>query len=263
MRRHGQSPVHRVPSAERQWCLHALIPIRRVTIYAPSSARTAIIRKEQWCISSRHLGRGRNLTCPSPQPRLGSPEPGRHRAAAHSICSSACRQRRPRGGDLSYLTTLSREQAKARRSIHVVWPALRAETPKLSIRSPTAGPPTETCLGAWRVPGPTPAARSFNGGATGRCCRQPASRPPGRELVGRSWRGRGRRPAVALEIACWPVAEAGAGVQPEGPSEHRCFPTDHVRSRRKETYERWRVGWHLRAWCARSARSRGTPHPSK
>jgi hypothetical protein len=75
MRRHGRPPLHRVPGAERQWCLHALIPIRRVTIYAPSSARTA---KERWCISSRHLGRGRSLRgslarcCPVPRGRASA-----------------------------------------------------------------------------------------------------------------------------------------------------------------------------------------------
>jgi hypothetical protein len=30
-----------------------------------------------------------------------------------------------------------------------------------------------------------------------------------------------------------PFAEAGAGVQPQGSSEHRCFRADHVRFRRK------------------------------
>src|ERR1700722_680842 len=51
MRRHGQSPVHRVPSVERQWCSHAVLPIHRATICAPSSARPAIIPRALWCIS--------------------------------------------------------------------------------------------------------------------------------------------------------------------------------------------------------------------
>jgi hypothetical protein len=43
---------------------------------------------------------------------------------------------------------------------------------------------------------------------------------PGRALAGRSWKGLGRRPAMAgggLEIACWPVCRSGPGVQPGRP----------------------------------------------
>jgi hypothetical protein len=148
MRRHGQSPVHCVPSAERQWCLHELSPIRSVAMYAPSSARTAIIRKERWFICSRHLGRGRNLTCPSVQPRPGSPEPRRHRAAAHSCAPAHA------ASDNPVVAISAIRQAKARRSIHVAWPALRAEkpTPCAGSRSRRRWPVMEQAGGNDEIP---------------------------------------------------------------------------------------------------------------
>jgi hypothetical protein len=63
-----------------------------------------------------------------------------------------------------------------------------------SIRSPTAGHPPKLAVAGCPVALP-PGVRS-RAGALGRCCLQLALRPPGRTLVGRSWRGLGRRPAT-------------------------------------------------------------------
>jgi hypothetical protein len=77
-----------------------------------------------------------------------------------------------------------------------------------SIRSPTAGHPPKLAVAGCPVALP-PGVRSTQRGCA--CCRQLGLRPPGRALVGTSWRGLGRRPAmggVGLEIACCPVCRS-------------------------------------------------------
>jgi hypothetical protein len=70
--------------------------------------------------------------------------------------------------------------------------------------------------------------------------RSPTPAAPAR--VGSPRRGLSRRPEMGQgwgsKSHAGPFAEAGAGVQPEGSSEHRCFLADHVRTRRKQTSER-------------------------
>jgi hypothetical protein len=78
-----------------------------------------------------------------------------------------------------------------------------------SIRSPTAGHPPKLAVADAR---PHSRRTFVQRGSASEGCRRLALRPPGRALVGRSWRGLGRRRAimagVALEIACSPVCRS-------------------------------------------------------